>query len=277
MTLHHRLHPGPAVESGTVGARAPLLVLVHGWCCDSSYWDAQIPALAATHPVLTLDLPGHGRSSGLVGGSPADGSMARFGAGVADLIEQVCATEAAGSSSVVLIGHSMGGPVVVEAARRLGRGGRVPVRGVLGVDTFWTVGTPPPPVAEFEARLAPFHADFAANVRGFVLQNFFLPDADPALRERIAADMAAGDSTVGLAAMRGLSFWDGAAAFADIAAQGLPVTAINAAMTPVDEGGVRAIAPLFRLRRVEGVGHFLMMERPEAFNAMLREELRRFG
>lgn len=286
MTMHHRLHRAPEGASAGLGADPPLLVLVHGWCCDSGYWDAQVPALAATHPVLTLDLPGHGASEGVT----ADGSMAQFGAAVAALVEQVLggqalaagAAAAAGPgaagpvrapSSVVLIGHSMGGPVAVEAARRLGDR----VRGVLGVDTFWTVGLPSPPVAEFEARVAPFHADFAASVRGFVLQSFFLPDADPALRERIAADMAAGDPAAGLAAMRGFSFWDGAAAFADLAERGLPVTAINAAMTPIDEGGIRSIAPLFKLRRVEGVGHFLMMERPEAFNAILREELRRFG
>ncbi len=48
-------------ESQGKGART--LVLIHGWTCDHTFWDAQSPALAAKYKVLALDLPGHGRSS----------------------------------------------------------------------------------------------------------------------------------------------------------------------------------------------------------------------
>jgi pimeloyl-ACP methyl ester carboxylesterase len=58
--------------------------------------------------VLALDLPGHGRSDG-----PPLG-VAAAGAWVAAVVE------AAGLSSVALVGHSMGSLIALEAAARLG-------------------------------------------------------------------------------------------------------------------------------------------------------------
>ena len=46
------------------------MILVHGWTCDESTWNSQVPALSKDYRVITLDLPGHGRS-----GSPKDGKL----------------------------------------------------------------------------------------------------------------------------------------------------------------------------------------------------------
>ena len=153
-----------------------------------------------------------------------------------------------GAASATLVGHSMGGPVSVEAALRLGSR----VRAVIGADTFASIGIPQAPAEVMAARFRPFELDFAASTRAFVEQAFFLPDADPALRTRIAADMAAGDPAVGLAALHGFNAWDGVAA---LAALEVPIVAINAAVTGTDEARLRGIAPAFRLREMAGVGH----------------------
>ncbi len=100
----------------------PALVFVHGWSCDRSYWDAQVPFFSERHRVVTVDLAGHGES-----GLGRDAwSMRAFGQDVAAVVEEL------GLDEIVLVGHSMGGPVVVEAARILGD--RVNV--VVGADTF---------------------------------------------------------------------------------------------------------------------------------------------
>lgn len=239
----------------------PVLVLVHGWCCDAGYWDAQVADLVDDHRVVTLDLAGHGGSAGIA----TDGRIASFGADVASVVT-ACLDGLPGAASATLIGHSMGGPVSVEAALRLGSR----VRAVVGVDTFASVGSPKAPAEVTAARFLPFERDFAASTHAFVEQAFFLPDADPALRTRIAADMAAGDPAVGLAALHGINDWDGVAA---LGALNVPVVAINAAVTRTDEARLQGIARGFRLREMTGVGHFLMMEQPARFNAVLREEL----
>src|SRR5207253_654449 len=83
------------------------VVFVHGWTCDMSSWDAQVPEFSKAYRVITLDLPGHGRSAG-----PADGkfSMTLF----AEAIEAVRAE--VGARKIVLVGHSMGAPVIRQYA-----------------------------------------------------------------------------------------------------------------------------------------------------------------
>lgn len=262
--MHGDLMPS-AARTDALAPLRPLLVLVHGWSCDAGYWEASLDDLAVDHRVVTLDLAGHGGSSE----AATDGRMASFGADVAAIVT-ACLDAVPAAAPVVLVGHSMGGPVAVEAALRLGER----VSAVIGVDTFASVGLPPAPVEVTAARFRPFEHDFAASTRAFVEQAFFLPDADPALRTRIAADMAAGDPTVGLAALRGINDWDGSAALGALAA---PVVAINAAVTRTDEARLQRSARRFRLREMAGVGHFLMIEQPARFNAVLREELAALG
>ena len=108
---------GMDIHSSSAGA-GPTIVFVHGWTCDSSSWAGQVPAFAKDHRVITLDLPGHGRSE-----SPQDGklSMDVF----ARAVEAVRAE--ANAERIVLVGHSMGAPVIrqyahtVSPARRRAR------------------------------------------------------------------------------------------------------------------------------------------------------------
>lgn len=252
VSISYRLH-------GSLERHRPLVVLVHGWACDSRYWREQVADLAPDHDVLTIDLAGHGDS----GDAREDFSMRSFGEDVQRVVAGLPT-----QTDIILVGHSMGGPVVAEAARLLGKR----VRGVIGVDTFASVGLPPAPAAESAARFAMFERDFAGTTRAFVDNTFFRPDADPQLRRWIVEDMAQGNPRVGIAAVRALNAWDGVAVLRDLQ---VPIVAINADRSRTDEARIRALAPNFRLRVVDGTGHFLMMEQPARFNAVLREELAR--
>ena len=256
---------GPALryaihEPAAAATTRPLVVLIHGWSCDSSYWEAQVPTLRDRYRVVTLDLAGHGDSSA----DRNDWSMRAFGEDVRRVVDAVDP-----QAPLVLVGHSMGGPVAVEAARQLGQR----VRAVIGVDTFSTVGLPRPPATETAARIAFFERDFAGATRMFVTRTFFRPDADPALRERIAADMASGDPRVGIAAVQGLNDWDGVPAMAQLP---VPIIAINADLAPTDVERIRRNVPRFELVVMPQSGHFLMMEDPARFNPLLLEQLERF-
>src|SRR4030088_28919 len=99
---------GIKLHSASTGKGSKTVILVHGWTCDDTTWESQVPALSKEYRVITLDLPGHGKS-----GSPADGkpSMDLF----ARAIEAV--RSEANADRVVLVGHTMGAPVVVQYAR----------------------------------------------------------------------------------------------------------------------------------------------------------------
>lgn len=155
------------------GSGEPTLVFVHGWSCDSRYWRAQTPYFSKKHRVVILDLAGHGHS----GMTRSKYTMSAFGEDVRAV------TEATGSRSVILIGHSMGGSVIAEAARLMPDR----VLGLIGVDTL-------------ENMIAPLENDFQTGSRQFIAE-MFSPSTDPQLREWILSDISAAPPPVALSAM----------------------------------------------------------------------------
>src|SRR5689334_271292 len=92
---------GIHVQYRVYGSGEPALVLVHGWSCDSNYWREQVPELRKKYTVITVDLAGHGGTDG----ARSNWSMASFGQDVATALAAVP------GQKVILVGHSMGGPV----------------------------------------------------------------------------------------------------------------------------------------------------------------------
>src|SRR5262245_29282835 len=129
---------GIPLHSSSHGAGPKTVILVHGWTCDDTTWEAQVPALSKQYRVLTLDLPGHGKS-----GSPKDGmlTMDLF----ARAVEAVRAE--AKVDKVILVGHSMGTPVIRQYARLYPQHvvGLVIVDGLVGLGNGARTGGPPPP------------------------------------------------------------------------------------------------------------------------------------
>ena len=101
-----RLRHGTVVHTD-VGSGAPV-VLVHGLGGNWQNWLANIPALAAHHRVVALDLPGFGHSSGYAG----QVTMARYADTLVELLDQLDIPAA------TLVGNSLGGLLTIEAAVR---------------------------------------------------------------------------------------------------------------------------------------------------------------
>ena len=117
-----RTADGVPIRYEVRGRGDPALVFIHGWASDRSVWQEQVNIFARGHTLVTVDLGGHGAS----GANRASWSIASLAQDVVTVVK------ALGLKRVVLIGHSMGGPVALLAA------GRMPDRilGVIGVDTL---------------------------------------------------------------------------------------------------------------------------------------------
>lgn len=245
---------------GEARTGAPTLVLIHGWSCDRTYWEGQVGPLAERYRVVTLDLAGHG-DSGL---AREEWTIAAYGADVAAVVE------ALDLDDVVLVGHSMGGDVAVDAARL------VPERvaAMVWVDTYRQLRTPRTP-DQVEAFVAPLRADFSANTYAFVSENLFHPSTDSALVERVARDMSEAPPEIAVPSIES-SFANGAVVPVVLNEElDLPVVAINPDDGSTDVASMQryGVEVVF----MPDVGHFLMMENPERFNALLTEVVEGFG
>jgi len=239
------------------GAGTPTLLFVHGWSCDRSYWRGQLRPLAVRHQVVAVDLAGHGES----GVGRRDWTMAAFGEDVVAVVEQL------GLDEVVLIGHSMGGDVIVEAALRLGDR----VVGLVWVDTYSTLGDPGTD-DELEAFAAPFREDFGSATRAMA-RRMFTPAADAELVEWVAADMSAAPPEIAVDAL-GHAVGNEPGILAGLRELTTPVVAINPDARPTDTEALRRHGVKTVL--MSGVGHFLMLEDPDRFNRLLGEVIQEF-
>lgn len=240
------------------GQGEPALVLVHGWSCDRTYWEHQIGPLSERFRVITVDLAGHGES-----GTGREGwTMESFGGDVAAVVEEL------DLERVVLVGHSMGGDVITEAARRM----QDRVGGLVWVDTYRELGSA---MTDEQARqmLAPFRDDFAGTTRGFV-RGMFPAGADSSLVERVVADMAAAPPEVAVEAL-GAAMAYGGEVTRTLRELDLPVVAINPAEPATDLESMEAFG--VNVVTVPDVGHFVMMEDPEGFNRRLTEVVEGWG
>lgn len=234
------------------------LVFIHGWSCDARYWRNQIPAFAEDYQVIALDLAGHGHSSL----NREDCTMLSFALDVKAVVDREHVERA------ILVGHSMGGAVIAEAARLMPEN----VIGIVGIDTLQNV-------AERHSQqfiddmVAPFDADFTNATRNFVATMF--PDgSDPRLVDWVREDMSSAPKATALSAFRNYlqQYVDGEAArvFEGVL---IPVVSINARLWPSDPAmNSRHIAD-YRLHYIDGTGHFPMLEKPEEFNAILRKAI----
>jgi pimeloyl-ACP methyl ester carboxylesterase len=239
------------------GTGTPALVFVHGWSCDRTYWAGQVDHFAANYKVVTIDLAGHGES----GVGRPSWTMPAFGEDVVAVVDRLQLQD------LVLIGHSMGGDVIVEAGLRLPDR----VAGLVWVDVYHSLGEPwtSERIQEF---LVPFREDFVSATRAFV-REMFLAESDPGLVDRVVADMSAAPPEIAVDAIEH-SFGNEGAVVAGLRDLAAPLVAINADSEPTDVEGLRRHGVSTVV--MPGVGHFLMMEDPDTFNRLLSDVINEF-
>jgi pimeloyl-ACP methyl ester carboxylesterase len=96
MKLHH-----------TRTGKGDVIVLIHGFCENSTCFNEQVFLLSTNYTVITIDLPGHGQSA-----EPSPFTMAEL----ADAIDKILITEQV--QKCVMIGHSMGGYATLAFAKK---------------------------------------------------------------------------------------------------------------------------------------------------------------
>ncbi len=248
-------HDGLAMCCDHGGHGEPLLLFVHGWTCRRAHWFCQLKHFATDWRVAAPDLPGHGESPA---GSRKEWSVAALARDVAACAQELDAAE------VILVGHSMGGAVALEAARLL----TAQAQAVILADTF-VIDYGGLDADTAHALAAPFETDFAGAIADLVEQTATASTPED-LKRRLAREMATADPAWALPLWHDLLAWNPAAAFAELR---IPLHAINGALIP--DSARQSCAPYLHEMLLPGAGHFLQLEDPAAFNRALAAILSR--
>ena len=239
---------GQRIHLAVTGTGAPALVFVHGWLGNGSWFDVQRDHLAGRFTIVQVDLPGHGRS---------DRTRTTWSASqYADDIVAACA----GLPDVILIGHSMSGAYVCEAAPRIPQ-----TRAVILVDTLKNLDQTIPP-EQIAQMLALYRKDFRAAVDNVLPQYLYSKDTPPEVRAKIQAEFLAADPALAVAIIEPLYRMD----LRETARRvHVPVRALDSDFSPTNTEGNRGYFRDYAVETIARAGHYPMLERPADFNAAL--------
>ena len=228
--------------------RTPVL-LVHGNGGDRTHWVHTLPHLAQSRRTVSFDLRGMGESD-----PPSDGSYALDGM-VDDVVH---VADALALGQFVLIGHSFGGTVVAAACRR------IPQRlaGALFLDAGGDLrGIPEEAQLSWRMGLEPER--FADTVRTWFSQ--LLTPASAETRARVLETLARTTRAAYVGATDELFTFDPAGAIGCFPGPKalLSVIGLDGPLS------LRHTVPGLPCEFVDGVSHWLHLDRPEAVNEAL--------
>ncbi len=249
------------------GSGSPALVFVHGFACSLEDWRAQIGYFGKNHQVVACDLRAHGQTPG----RPHECSIEHYGGDVAALVTHL------ELQKCVLVGHSMGCRVVLEANRPIAD----KVAGVVLIDGS-RLADGDPDAAQAAARASVDKLGYPAFAENLFRQMFLAPSptADAIVRRAVSSSGEFGPEL-----WTRMARWDAGSMDGAFAAVRAPILAIqtttrdaNLKRTPLKAGEsspwldyVRSHGA--RAEVIPDAGHFPQIEKPEIVNRLIADFL----
>lgn len=249
------------VYYASVGRAPPTIVFVHGWAGHGGVWREQVPVLATRARLILIDLPGHGQSDQ----PPVDYTLDFLARAVVAVLTDARVDRA------VLVGHSMGAAVICRVYAQ------APEKVAALVAVEGALRRPALTQEQIERWVGPYRTpEYREHATRFIHSMFPRPGTE-ALRDEVCAEMLRTPPHVMRSTLENLV--DPAQPDWDLKRVEVPVAVLNAPnprWTADYEDYVRSLSPRTAYRIIDGAGHFLMLEKPAAFNAALLAVLRQF-
>jgi pimeloyl-ACP methyl ester carboxylesterase len=253
---------GSRIDYEVAGAGDTTLLFVHGWCINKSYWDGQVEHFKDRYKVVTVDLPGHGNSDK----TRTDWSIKNFGSDI------VLIMEALSLENVVLIGHSMGGNIILEAATVKPE----VVIGFVGVDNFKDVGVEysEEQRLEIDNFISQISEDYEEVVTGFASGMLFAESTKEDIRERVLNDILNTPAEISVGILRSLNSVTQVEA-KQMERLRVKLHLINCDGMPTDEIQLRKYCRRsYEVHSIGSLGHYPMIEDTDRFNEILDDVLK---
>jgi pimeloyl-ACP methyl ester carboxylesterase len=238
---------GSRIAYGVRGQGETTLLFVHGWLCDHEIWQSQIDCFSNNYTVVWLDLAGHGDSET----NRQRFTMSAFAEDVKSVFDKV------GRGKVILVGHSMGGPIVIETAILLGE----KVVGIVGVDAFYTPLASVPEEMKL-AFLEKLKNDYPTAL-GETVKSMFTQSVNPDLIDLTYKNMFAADHKMGISSLYECIKWNSQKEPSELKNFSSKLYNINGAPAGNEKKMDESVV------LISGVGHFVSQVKPNEFNTAL--------
>jgi pimeloyl-ACP methyl ester carboxylesterase len=243
----------------SAGSGPTTLIFVHGWGCDLNLWRLQAEALAPHARLLLMDQPGHGSSDAPDIPYTIDMLVRAVGA----------VLDHAGVEQAVPVGHSLGGMVAYEFARR--HPARCPA--LIWVDgTFAIPAQIDEQIAANQQRAAGCRAPDGRQFIAEFVEGLFTPATPAAVRQEITATIQGTPVHVLAACMEGIA----SRSLYAPSRLDIPVLAIFCRFWKPEPwlSLFRDYLPQIEMQLLDECGHYPMLEEPEVVNQALLSFLR---
>ena len=250
---------GVEISFDKQGSGKPALVLIHGWSNNKSIWDKQVSHFSEKYTVVAIDLAGFGES----GNNRHEWTIPAFSDDVYAVIHQLKLKE------VVLVGISMGAPVVVQVADVVPE----KVAGVVIVDYLHDVEMqyPPPVISYMDSMMMDL-----VNAPTIEKTGYFFRNNIEESYARVEAMLAENPKIGWSESLHGMFQWLNEDCTAILASLEVPLVAINSDQVPTNVEAMQKYVPSFEAKIIPDVGHVLMWDATEEFNNLLEESIQGF-
>jgi pimeloyl-ACP methyl ester carboxylesterase len=254
---HFASYDGARVHYKSFGTGNTAVIFVHGWNGAIAVWDAQLAAVDGKARAIFVDLPGFGESD-----KPHIAYTMDYLAGALDAVARD-----AGAAHAVLVGHSMGTPVIRQFFRRFPS----KVVGLVAVDG--PLRSLMMDTAQMRKFASQFDPDVYVKTASGMFDGMLATMTDSVARGSVRRIALATPQYVAASAMKGMmdpSIWSDD----HITVPVLAIMAPNPGWNADYVAYVKRLAPDIRYEVVPASGHFIMIEHPAEFNALLVEFLK---
>jgi len=235
------------------------LLFVHGWCIDQTYWANQVDIFCPDYRVVTIDLPGFGKS----GKNREIWTIEEYAKDIRAVIKQLKLTH------VVLIGHSIAGDIILEAAID-----NEFVIALIGIDNFKEVGFEYD--EQIQAQIAGFvdmlKKSFHEIAPAYAERSLFHQSTDVVVKNRVMNDFKTADSTIAILSLEALFEYHTKEA-KQLSLLKQKIYLINSDATPTNIAGLETTGISFEVIDIKATGHYPMIEKPKEFNQLLTQTI----
>lgn len=239
------------------------LIFLHGWCINSSYWEAQTEFLKDKFTIYVPDLPGFGKSKAT---DRKEWTIEEYALDIQDFIKTL------DLKNVIIVGHSMSGDIMVEVA--IGSTSEE-ILALVGIDNLQSVGDAltPEEIAQILKLFDEMKADYNGTVLEYADNFLFHSTTSGEVRDRVKQDLVNADPEISINSLSNfMEHYNHLDSRLQLIEQKLFL--ISSDVNPVNVINLEKLVKKgVHVEFIESTGHYPMIEKPDKFNDILEEVL----